>query len=140
MQVAVDALRARRGQRGPDLVGDGERHVTVARRERAGDEIAGQQHVERLPNGALDAHPRPVRGGARGADRVQPPDRAADPAPVLRVELVQRPSADLREGGVEDAVDLVQRRAGAQIHRRHRVDLRCGEIGQEAVLILDGRP
>ena len=71
---------------------------------------------------------------------MQPPDRAADPAPVLRVELVQRPSADLREGRVEDAVDLVQRRAGAQIHRRHRGDFRRGEIGQEAVLILDRRP
>src|SRR5947207_1158343 len=140
VQVAVDALRARRRQRSRHRVGDLQRDVAIAGRERAGDELPGEQHVERLPDGAFDGEPRPVRRGAGGADRVQPSDRAPDAAPVLGVQLVERAPAHLREPGVEDAVDLVQRRAGAQVHGRDRGDFRRGELGQEAVLVLDRRP
>src|SRR5439155_1569757 len=48
VQVAVDALRARSRERRGDGVGDVERHVTIARRQRPGDEVALHQGLDRL--------------------------------------------------------------------------------------------
>jgi len=90
-------------------------------------------------NVTLDGHSWPMRGGPRGADGVHAPDGPADPPPVLGVELVQRATAHLREGRVENAVDLVQRRAGAEIHRRDGGHFGRDKVEEEAVLVVDRR-
>jgi hypothetical protein len=87
---------------------------------------------------ALEAQRRAVRSRTRGADGVHAPDGAADVAPLLGVQLVERAAAHLGERGVEDALHLVQRRAGAEIERGHGRKLGVGEIQQEPVLVEDG--
>jgi hypothetical protein len=65
-----------------------------------------------------------------------PPDAPA----VLRIELVERAAANLREHGVEDAFDLAQGRARADVDRGHGRDLGSGEVAEERVLVQDGLP
>src|SRR5262245_3528913 len=79
-----------------------------------------------------------MRRGARGADGVHAPDGAADVAALLGVELVERTAAHLGEGGVEDALDLVERAAGTEVERGDGGQLGGGEVQQEPVLVEDG--
>jgi hypothetical protein len=140
VQVAVDALGADRSQRPGDGIGDAQGDVAIARRQGAGDEVAGQQDLQRLVDVVLDIHLRAMRGGPRSAHRVQPAEGAADVAAVLGVELVERASSHPGERRVVDPLDLAQRAAGAQVGRRHRRHLGLGEVGEEAVLVEDGLP
>ena len=118
-----------------DRVGDAQRDVAVARREVLGHEPARHQHLERLVDVARDVEPRPMLRLARGAHRVHPPDGAADPPAILRVELVERAPPHLREHRVVDALDLAERAAAAEVHGRHRRHLRLDQVRQEGVLV-----
>ena len=137
MQIAVDPLHARRGERLGDCVGDAQGHVAVPRRQPFGDELALHDDVERLHDVALLVEPPAVGRVARGPHRVHPADRAADPPAILGVELVERPPAHLGKRRVEDPFDLAQRPAVAQVDRRDRRHLGGHQIGEERVLVED---
>src|SRR2546430_4158511 len=90
VQVAVDALRARGRERRGDGVGDVERHVTIARRQRPGDEVALHQGLDRLADAARHVEPRPGGRIPRGAPPRPSADGAARPPPALPIPPVRR--------------------------------------------------
>src|SRR5205814_630356 len=137
VQVAVDTLGPRGGERRRDGVGDVERDLPIARREALGDEAALQQDLDRFADVGRRVEPQAVRRVARGAHRVHATDGPSDPASVLRIELIERAPADLRERGVVDPLDLAERRARAEVERRDRRYLGRREVREEPVLVED---
>src|SRR2546430_13202094 len=97
VQVAVDALRARSRERRGDGVGDVERHVTIARRQRPGDEVALHQGLDRLADAARLVKPRPVTTLAPGPPRRPPAAGPAQPTPPPPLPPVERPRPHPRE-------------------------------------------
>src|SRR2546422_1072568 len=76
----------------------------------------------------------PIRQSSKST-RTGPSARAPDlPAP-LAVELVEDASTNLRERGIQDAVDLPERPADPDVARRHDRKLGGGQVGQERVLV-----
>ena len=135
MEVPVDALDLRRRQLGSHRLGDAEGDLLVARPEVVGPEAALRQNLERLVDVALQGELRAVRRRPAGADRVHAPDRAADVPALLGVELVEGASPHLGERGVQDALDLVERVARAEVERRHGGELGGGQVQEEPVLV-----
>ena len=133
----MDALGAGRGQGLGDGVGDAQGHVAVARAQVLGHEAPLEDELEGLVDVVLDAELGTVRRGARGADGMHAADCAADATAVLGVELVERAATHLGERGVVDAVRLVQRLTGAEVHRRDRRHLGGDQVLQEAMLVQD---
>jgi len=78
-----------------------------------------------------------MRRVPRGADRVHAADGPTDPAAILRVELVERAPAHLRERRVVDALDLAQGRARADVDRSDGRYLGGRQVRQERVLVQD---
>ena len=114
------------------------RHRFIGRQQALGNEVAGQQRVQRGMAVALDVQRLAVLEGAAGAHRMQATQQLAEAMQLIEIARLRRPTAAAGKEREAKAGMIEQRLAVALQGRDHR-HLALFQFGGKGVLFQDGR-